>query len=292
MNAAFRFQQSIAKPVTVSGFGYWSGLDVQVEFRPAAADEGFTFVRRDVSGTPRIPVQVGNRVDIPRRTTLTVDGTSVDMVEHILAALAGMHVDNCEIWVNRAEMPGCDGSSQAFVSAIQRAGIVRQNILRPKLIIDQVIRVGTNDCWILAEPDQSGQYQIEYHLDYQQNEVIGQQSFNISITPQSFVNELASARTFVLKQEADWMRRQGIGARTTYQDVLVFDDNGPIENQLRFKDECVRHKTLDVVGDMALAPFDIVGRITGSRSGHQLNAELVAELVARAKIVQPLPKSA
>lgn len=285
-----RNQQTIRRPAAVSGHGYWSGLDVTVEFRPAAVDTGLVFVRRDLAGTPRIPVCIENRCSVPRRTVLAERGVSVDMVEHVLAALAGLHIDNCEVWVDRAEMPGCDGSSQPFVEALLGARIVRQEAVRRQMIIAESIRVEEAQGWICAEPD-FGQLTIAYNLDYPRHPVIGRQSLCIDVRPRTFVEQLASARTFVLKEEADEMRAEGFGKRTRYQDLLVFDERGPIENPLRFPDECVRHKTLDVIGDLALAPFDIVGRITAYRSGHQLNAELVRSLLARSHS-SPLLKSA
>ena len=120
---------------------------------------------------------------------------------------------------------------------------------------------------------------LEYHLDYNEAPVVGQQTLKLVITPESFARELASARTFLLKQEADWLRQQGLGARVTYEHVLVFDDHGPLQNQLRYDDECVRHKALDVVGDLALSACDIHADVIAYRSGHKLNAELVSALL-------------
>lgn len=286
-----RNQQTIRHSAKVSGHGYWSGLDVTVEFRPGAIDSGLVFVRRDLPGSPRIPVRVANRVDIPRRTVLAERNVSVDMVEHILAALSGLRIDNCEIWVDRAEMPGCDGSSQAFVEALLGARIVQQESPRRQLFVSNVVEVSDEHGWIRAEPD-FGRFTIEYNLDYSNHPVIGRQSLRLEISPRSFVEQLASARTFVLKSEVEWFRAQGFGHRTRYQDLLVFDESGPIENELRFPDECVRHKALDVIGDLTLAPYDIVGKITAYRSGHQLNADLIRRLMAQCPVAHTLLKSA
>ena len=291
MQLVSRNQQTIARTAAVSGYGYWSGLDVTIEFRPAAPDTGVVFVRRDLNGTPRIPVRIEFRAAVARRTVLVDRGISVDMVEHVLAALAGLHIDNCEIWVDRAEMPGCDGSSQAFVEALLGARIVRQEAVRRQLVISETVRLGDTQSWIQAEPD-FGQLTIQYHLEYPDHPAIGKQDYSIDVTPRSFVEQLAPARTFLLQHEADWLREQGFGLRTRYEDLLVFDDTGPIQNQLRYPDECVRHKTLDVIGDLMLASCDIVGRITAWRSGHQLNAELVRTLLAQAQIHRPFLKSA
>ena len=125
--SSLRCQRTIAQRVAVSGFGYWSGQDVQVEFRPAKAGCGVAFVRGDLPQPVRLPVDVRLRVAAPRRTVLQIDDIRVEMVEHILAALSGLGIDNCEVWVDAAELPGCDGSSQAFVEALDRAGIVEQS---------------------------------------------------------------------------------------------------------------------------------------------------------------------
>ncbi len=287
MTTAFRKQNTIARPATVSGFGYWSSLDVTVEFRPASENSGIVFVRRDDAELKRIPALIALRENAPRRTSLANSGATVDMVEHIMAALAGLQIDNCEVWVNRAEMPGCDGSSLAFVEALCTAGVVQQNEYRSKLIVQHVLEVGNDENWIRAEPNAAGEFKIDFHLDYPLHPVIGQQDFSIAISRDSFVEHLAPARTFVLKHEAEYLNRMGLGRRATARDLIVFDENGPIDNRLRFDNECVRHKTLDVLGDFALAPFDIVGTFSANRSGHKLNAEMVERLLQEATIARP-----
>jgi UDP-3-O-acyl-N-acetylglucosamine deacetylase len=122
---------------------------------------------------------------------------------------------------------------------------------------------------------------LRCRIDYGPHSAIGEQAFEVSVTPQSFRRELADSRTFLLKQEAEWLRSQGLGRRASYRDLLVFDDDGPIDNSLRYENECVRHKTLDLVGDLALAGCDLVGEIVADCSGHRLNAELVKALTAQ-----------
>lgn len=235
---------------------------------------------------------VQHRIETPRRTTLAAGGAVVEMVEHILAALAGMRIDNCEVWVDSIEMPGCDGSSKAFVDALSSAGLVTQNSLRSRVVVTEVTRVGDDEGWVEAWPEEGAGLFLKYRLDYGKVRSIGRQTFELEVTPESFRDELSSARTFLLKQEADWLRGQGLGKRVTYQDLLIFDEHGPIENQLRFDDECVRHKTLDLVGDLALAGCDLAGRIVAFRSGHRLNAELVKALLSEGQKISGLRKSA
>jgi len=286
VTTADRQQRTLAAPAHVEGFGFWSGRDVQVEFRPAPAGSGVVFVRRDLQPARRIPVCAANRIEIPRRTSLAHQGARVEMVEHILAALAGLEIDNCEIRVDAAEMPGCDGSSLPFVLALQAAGVVLQDAPRGQLIVRELVRVGSDDSWVEARPALHGGLHVQYRLDYGRQGPIGRQTFKTRLTRDVFVRELAPARTFILKQEAEWLRSQGLAQRASQHDVLVFDEYGVIDNQLRFENECVRHKTLDLIGDLALAGCEIVGQIVAHRSGHRLNAELVRALLTEGELRQ------
>ena len=287
-----RRQQTIARPATVEGFGYWSGKDVRVEFRPAAADAGITFVRGDLTRPVRIRATVANRIETPRRTTLRSGGTSVEMVEHIMAALGGLGVDNCEVWVDAAEMPGLDGSSLPYVDALTSAGVVSQHAVRPTLFVREVTRLGNEESWVEARPGTSGGLTLKFHLDYGPGNAIGRQTLSLPVTTDSFRRELAPSRTFMLKAEVDWLLAQGLGQRASLQDLLVFDAEGPIENELRFRDECVRHKALDLVGDLSLAGCDLVAHIIAYRSGHRLNAELVRVLLTEGEMVGGFKRSA
>ena len=144
---ASRNQRSIVSPAAVSGFGFFGGRDVRLEFHPAGADEGIVFVRSDLGRSARIRADVTNRVESPRRTSLEADGVRVEMVEHVMAALAGLDIDNCEVRVNQAEMPGVDGSSRPFVEALDRAGQVELPVPRRRIVVRTVLRLLT-----LAEP--------------------------------------------------------------------------------------------------------------------------------------------
>ena len=286
-----RQQQSIAQPVHVEGFGFWSGQDVRVEFRPALPDSGIVFVRGDRQPPARIPALVANRVEIPRRTTLSAAEATVEMVEHVLAACAGLQIDNCEIWCNRAEMPGCDGSSLWFVEALLQAGVVQQHAPRAQLVVTDVTRVGNDESWIEARPAGSHRLSLNYRLNYETCPAIGRQTIELTITRESFQRELAPSRTFLTHEEAEWLQSQGLGERVTGRDVLVFDNEGPMDNELRFPNECVRHKALDVIGDLSLAGCDVVGHIVAHRSGHRLNAELVRALLLEGEIVEARRKT-
>jgi len=302
-----RPQRTVARPAVVTGFGYWSGLDNRVEFRPAAPNTGVVFVvRRPASEemadgandepTLRIPVSLAFREDRPRRTVLVRQHEGleyrVEMIEHIMAALAGLEIDNCEVWVDSAEAPGCDGSAAAFVAALDAAGVIVQESLTQPLVVTSKVRVGNEQSWIEAQPSFTGGLSIEFHLDYGPGNAIGRQSFAAEISPEEFRHEIATARTFVLKEEADALLATGKGTRVTTNDLLIFESSGPIDNPLRFADECVRHKVLDVVGDLALAGRPVVGHIVAHCSGHQLNAALVEAMLDQEQQTADLRKSA
>ncbi|MCE5269580.1 MAG: UDP-3-O-acyl-N-acetylglucosamine deacetylase [Planctomycetaceae bacterium] len=276
---ATRNQRTIAAPVTIQGVGYWSGQDVRVEFRPAAPNEGIVFVRGDLPDSPRIAAIVANRVETPRRTVLRSGEASVEMIEHLMAALSGMQIDNCEVWVDQPEMPGCDGSCMPFVEALRTAGAVEQVAVRPQHIIRDLIRLGDEKSWIEARPCSSGKRVLRYELDYGASSPIGRQSLEVSFSPRHFHLNLAPSRTFLLEAEAEALKASGLGQRASVSDLLVFGSRGLIQNQLRFPDECVRHKLVDLVGDLSLAGCDLVGRFVAYRSGHRLNGELVRAIV-------------
>lgn len=286
-----RQQHTLACACRVSGFGYWSGRDVTVEFRPAPPHTGVVFIRHDCDPPRRIRADVRQRVEMPRRTTLADEGARVEMVEHVLAALYGLAIDNCEVWLDSPELPGLDGSCQPLVELFRSAGIVAQPARRRRLVITEVTRVGDEQSWVEARPARHAGLTLRYRLDYGADSPIGRETIELQITPQTFCRELAPARTFLLAEEAQWLRQQGLGTRVTPRDLLVFGPEGPLENSLRMENECVRHKALDLLGDLALAGCDLVGTIHAYRSGHRLNAELVRMLLAEGQIEEGLRKT-
>lgn len=258
---------------------------MQVTFCPVPADHGIVFVRTDLPDAAPIPLDVARRIEIPRRTCLVnaEQTAQVHMVEHILAALAGLGVDQCRVEINAEEVPGCDGSSQWFVDAIQRAGIVPLDAPRRIHRIQSVVRVGDERSWVEARPTEDDSLRLSYDLAYDDDGPIGRQSLEYRHSTDAFCRELSTARTFILEEEAEWLRSQGLGDRVTTADLLVFGPDGPIDNELRFSDECVRHKTLDLLGDLALGGCDWVGEFVSYRSGHRLNAELVQKVFQNAR---------
>lgn len=287
-----RKQTTLARPAEVSGLGFWSGQEVRLEFRPAPADSGIVFVRGDLARPVRIPARIESRFESPRRTSLRAGGASVEMVEHVLAALAGLRIDNCEVWANGSELPGCDGASQTFVEALDGAGVVEQNALRTQLVVREITRLGDEEAWLEARPASDREMSVRFRIDYGRDSPIGRQTLSLRITPATFRQEIAPARTYLLQPEAEWLLSQGLCRHVSPRDVLVFNDAGPVENTLRFPDECVRHKILDLIGDLALCGCDIVGHFIAHRSGHRLNAEMARVLLAEGEKVQSFRRTA
>lgn len=272
-------QCTIREAVRLSGRGYLSGAEVTLEFRPAEERTGIVFVRTDLPGSPAIPATIDHVVPRQRRTAIACGEAVVEMVEHVMAALAGLAIDNCVVAIDGPETPGCDGSSLDFVHALRRTEIVTQSSLAQVIRIDRELKLTEGEMSISIAPSSRGRdFSIEYELNYPNAPVIGRQKRVFDLAPGAFEKELAPARTFVLDHEAEMLKAAGIGRHCTTQDLLIFGPDGPIENSLRFPDEPVRHKMLDVLGDLSLAGRRIHGRVAANRSGHSLNAALVRRI--------------
>ncbi|GEM_PF-875992 len=278
-----RRQRTIQRPTAVRGFGLISGRDVVLRFVPAPPGTGIVFSRTDLNGSPQIPARIDHRQPASRRTTLGIDNVRIEMTEHILAALSGLEIDNCFVELSAAEPPGCDGSSLAFADALLGATPCAQDAWVNPLVVQFPICVARQDAFIAVFPSTGDRLSVRYILDYTgQCQAIGRQVFGTRVTPLEFLTELAPSRTFLTAAEAAYFRHLGWGQRVTARDLLIFDENGPIENKLRYQDEPARHKCLDIVGDLALVGRPIVGSVVGYRSGHALNGSLAAEIAKNA----------
>jgi UDP-3-O-acyl N-acetylglucosamine deacetylase len=278
---SYRYQRTIGQPVEVSGMGLLSSRSVRLQFVPAPASAGVAFVRTDLSPPLRIPASVDQVSGTSRCTTLGHGRHTVALVEHVLAALAGLRIDNCTVEVNGPEPPGMDGSSRRFVEVLQQAGILLQGSRRAAWCTTSPITVARNGGTLTLHPASGHELKMSYVLDFGPFSPIQRQIHTEEITPERFVSELAHSRTFLLEHEAEELRRQGVGSRTTTADLLVFGSRGPIENRLRHADEPARHKILDMVGDLSLLGHDLRGHLVAYRSGHALNVEMVRVLKAR-----------
>ncbi len=232
---AFRFQQTLSRPCQVTGRGYWSSQPITVTFLPAPANSGVQFVRTDLPDMPRVQAIADHRVDMSLRTRLFSGPAMVDMIEHVMAALYALKIDNVEVHCNNCEMPGLDGSSHAYILALEGAGRTTQRVERATHVISQPMRVGNESQWVVAYPaPPSHGLTIEYQLDYGPASSISACSYACPVNEFTFVNELAEARTFLTQAEAEHLQSKGVAQHVTTRDLLVFGDNGPIDNELRY----------------------------------------------------------
>ena len=272
-------QQTIANMVEVSGRGLFTGEQVTVRFKPALPDTGIVFVRGDGPTPARIRAHVSNVTKRARRTSLRNGTLAIETVEHCLAALHGLGIDNAEIELTGGEIPGGDGSSSFFVDAIRQAGIQTQAAPQRPLVVDETIRVADGDAELIAVPCEGEELHILYDLDYGPTSPLPRQLYAVRISEETFCNEIAPSRTFLLEEEARQFQAAGLGTHLTYADVLVVGSNGVLGNELRFPDEFVRHKILDLVGDLGLLARPLHGKVIARKSGHTLNHELVRRLL-------------
>ncbi len=301
---SYRYQRTIARPAEVWGVGYLTGATVRLRFLPAPPGSGVVFVRTDLRPRLHLPAHIDRVTGTQRRTTLGHPPGQIGLVEHVLAALAGLRIDNCQVELNAPEPPGLDGSARDFVSALLDAGICRQGARRPIFGVGQSLVLTARGATLalhpplpslFAAPTELGvavdhELHLSYFLDYGLTSPIARQIHTQLLTPGSFAQELASCRTFILEEEAAELRRMGLGTRTSAADLIVFGRRGPLDNVLRYANEPARHKVLDLVGDLALLGADLCGHIVAYRSGHPLNVELVRrlhqQLPARAAVPQ------
>lgn len=277
-----RRQQTISRSVELSGIGFFTGADVRITFRPAAENHGIVFRRVDLPGSPSVPARLEYVAPAPRRTVIRCGDASVEMIEHAMAALAGLRVDNCLVDVHGPEVPGFDGSALPMVQALLEAGLVEQSAEQALLAVSHESRTepGRDGSQLIAAPLPRRTLAITYELDYGPRSPVPPQTLTAEITPEYFVTSIAYARTFALESEVAALRAAGIGQRVTEKDVLIFGASGPLGNPLRAIDECVRHKILDCLGDFALAGCDLYGHFRAFRTGHAQNHEIIRRVLA------------
>jgi len=273
-----RSQRTIARPAALEGTGFITGKHVHLRFVPAPASIGVVFIRTDLGPNATIQARADLVTGTQRRTTLGKPPLSVGLVEHVLASLSGLHIDNCYVELDAPEPPGLDGSAAAFVQALQGAGAVVQDQPRDIWAATRTVIVTSADATLALHPTDTPELRISYMLDYGDRSPIVRQVYTEQITPEAFVKNIAPCRTFLLEEEAQFLLQQGIGSNTKVTDLLVFGPHGPIDNTLRFGNEPARHKVLDILGDLSLFGHDLSGHLVAYRSGHPLNVEMAIVL--------------
>lgn len=275
-------QRTIQAPVEVSGRGLFSSVPAHVRFRPAQTNAGIVFVRTDLPNPVRISATINNLANEQRpRTSLRDETVSIETVEHVLAAINGLGIDNLLVEMDTAEAPDADGSAKPFADALVGAGFEDQQAEKRVFTIDTPISVAEGDAMLAALPGQGESLDILFDLDYGSVKSIGRQVLGFRVGADDFVSQIAPARTFLLAEEAEEYQARGWGQHLTAKDLLVMGPEGVVDNELRFDDEHVRHKIVDLLGDLALLGRSLRGRIVAYKSGHRLNHQLVRKLMEK-----------
>jgi UDP-3-O-[3-hydroxymyristoyl] N-acetylglucosamine deacetylase/3-hydroxyacyl-[acyl-carrier-protein] dehydratase len=270
-----RAQRTLRTAVELSGRGLHSGEVVNVRILPAPQDTGVEFVRTDLADVLPIPAHIRFQATKDRRTHLERGGAEVDTVEHLLAVCTGMQVDNLRVEISGREMPGMDGSGKKLVDLFRQAGMVEQRAQKRTFRVEQPIYVRDEAATLVALPAENPGLTLQYIASFADPEVDGG-SFQVEVSPDAFADEIAPARTFCLASEVDRLREAGLGKGATRENTVVLGDPQTV---LRMPGEPVRHKLLDLLGDLHLLGADLDAHIIATRSGHRTNAELVRRLL-------------
>lgn len=269
-------QTTLAQSIAVSGIGLHTGVEVNLTLKPAPENTGYIFVRTDLDNF-EIPASVEYISHCSYATTLVRKGVLLSTCEHLLSALRGAGVDNCFIELDNIEIPIMDGSSENFIELIEQAGIVTQIAPRHFLKILEKVEFEQGDRRMTIEP--SDKFEIECVIDFP-HPWINRQRYHFEMKNGSFGREIASARTFGFTQEIEMLRKANLALGGSLDNAIVLTPDGMLnENPLRFADEFVRHKILDIIGDFALLGMPVLGKIEAQKSGHAVHASLMSKLL-------------
>jgi UDP-3-O-[3-hydroxymyristoyl] N-acetylglucosamine deacetylase len=269
-------QRTVAKRVSCAGVGLHSGEPASVTLAPAPADAGITFVRMDLG--VEIPARSEHVADTTLSTNLALGGARVHTVEHVMAALLGMGIDNCRVELEGPEIPILDGSAAPFVCLVQEAGTRLQRAGKRYLVIEQAVEIRDGDKLARLEP--ASGFSVDFTADFG-HPLITNQSFSVALTDRVFEREVARARTFCFRKDIERMQAAGLAKGGSLANAIVVDEFSILNPEgLRYPDEFARHKVLDAVGDLALLGMQVVGALTAVKSGHALNQGLVRKVLA------------
>ena len=269
-------QITLAQSVSVSGIGLHTGVEVNLTLKPAPENTGYIFVRKDLDNF-EIPASVEYISHCSYATTLLKKGVLLSTCEHLLSALRGFGIDNCFIELDNIEIPIFDGSSEKWIELLENVGIFEQNSPRHFLKILEKVEFTDGDRKMSIEP--SNKFEIECVIDFK-HPFINRQTFHFEMKNGSFGREIASARTFGFTTEIEMLRKANLALGGSLDNAIVLTPEGMLnENPLRFADEFVRHKILDIIGDIALLGMPILGKIIAEKSGHSVHASLMSKLL-------------
>jgi UDP-3-O-[3-hydroxymyristoyl] N-acetylglucosamine deacetylase len=265
-------EQTVRAAIAFTGVGLHSGATVTLRILPAPSGTGIVFRRTDLDGF-EIEASGRNVARVSYATSLMKRGVLISTTEHLLSAFIGAGIDNAIVELNNLELPILDGSSRPFVEMIQKAGIRRQRKNRAYLRIVREIELREGDKFIAVYPADT--YSVSYSINFPHPQ-IGRQTFRVQLTNGSYIREIAPARTFGFLHEADAMRQQGLIRGASTENAIVLDRKEVLNPPLRFRDEFVRHKVLDLIGDLALIGKQILGSVVADRAGHAMHTALVS----------------
>lgn len=273
-------QQTLKNTVRATGVGIHSGQKVFITLQPAPVNTGIVFRRVDYKRPISIESNALNVGETSMSTALVKNGVKVGTVEHLMAAFAGMNIDNCFVDLSASEVPVMDGSAGPFVFLIQSAGIQEQNAARQFIKIKKEIKIEVEDKYALLKPGRSSQYSFEIEFDHPAFEDHCRYA-DIDLNSQSFIKEVSRARTFGFMRDIEMLRNHNLGLGGSMDNAIVLDDYRVLNNDgLRYESEFVKHKLLDAIGDIYQLGHPIIGCFHGYKSGHALNNELARALLA------------
>ncbi len=272
-----RYQRTIKKSIFCEGIGLHTGKTVHMNFKPAPANTGVVFIRTDIADT-EIRALASNIAATSYATTLSQNNASVKTVEHLLAAFAGLNIDNVYVEINADEVPIMDGSARPFVKLIANAGIETQNMSQPslKVIKPVFVRKGNKQLAIWPADTMS----ISYFIDFN-HPLLKEQSLHYQPTEEMFLREVSEARTFGFMSDVESLQANGLAKGASLENAVALGEDSVLNKDgLRYRDEFVRHKILDLIGDFFLVGMPIIGHIVAHKSGHGLNAQMVGKLLS------------
>jgi UDP-3-O-[3-hydroxymyristoyl] N-acetylglucosamine deacetylase len=271
-----RLQRTLKEEVSFEGIGLHTGHRVAVCIKPAPRDTGIFLTRTDKNATMKASVSAVS--DTAFATTLGYNGTRIRTVEHVLATLSGLGIDNAHVEVNGPEMPILDGSSMAMTDEILKAGIARQSAKRPFLRILKPVVLSDGNADIAVIPFEGRKISYRIHFNHH---LLGVQELTLPLTEETFAIEIAPARTFGFLRDVEYLKANGFARGGSCDNAIILGENGVLNaSGLRFKDEFVRHKILDLIGDISLLGYPIYGHIIANKSGHTTNVKFLKKLIA------------
>jgi UDP-3-O-[3-hydroxymyristoyl] N-acetylglucosamine deacetylase len=271
-------QRTLSGPIGCDGVGLHTGQAVKMTLRPAPADHGIVFVRTDLPKPVEIPAITRHVVNTELATTLGREGTQIGTVEHILAALSGLGIDNVRIELDGPEVPIMDGSAAPFAYLIRTAGV--RLLDAPKSFVVIKKRVSVRDGEKTATLDPCDRFKINCRIDFH-HPLISNQTFEMEFSDRTFAREIARARTFGFLRDVETLKKEGLARGGSLENAIVVDEFSILNpDGLRFPDEFVRHKVLDAMGDVALFGRPVIGHLSVYKSGHALNHRLVEKVLA------------